>query len=98
MKILETTGDSEVSVELAEKKLEDGSRQQGVRFKVSGKKVGFGNGNTTLETGSAKARQIADWVSLDCRRQYSGSTRAALLFAKVGARIGAHHSCKQSQD
>ncbi len=58
LKILETTGDSEVSVELAEKKLEDGSRQQGVRFKVSGKKVGFGNGNTTLETGLPKPDKL----------------------------------------
>ncbi len=56
--ILEKTGDSEVSAELAEKKLEDGSRQQGVRFKVMGKKVGFGNGNLTLDTGLPKPDKL----------------------------------------
>ena len=58
LKILESTGDSEVTVELAEKKLEDGTRQQGVRFKVTGKKVGFGNGNLTLDTGLPKPDKL----------------------------------------
>ena len=58
LKIGETTGDTEVSVALAEKKLEDGSLQQGVRFKITGKKVGFGNGNLILETGLPKPDKL----------------------------------------
>jgi hypothetical protein len=58
LKILETTGDSEISVELADKKTENGSSLQGLRFKVTGKKVGFGNGNITLETGVPKPDKL----------------------------------------
>jgi len=58
LKIGEQTGDSEVAIELAEKKLDDGTTQQGLRFKVTGKKVGFGNGNVTLETGLPKPDKL----------------------------------------
>ena len=58
LKIVETTGESDVAIELAEKKLEDGTQQQGVRFKFLGKKVGFGNGNLTLETGLPKPDKL----------------------------------------
>ena len=58
LKILETTGDSEISVELADKKTENGGSLQGLRFKITGKKVGFGNGNLTLETGIPKPDKL----------------------------------------
>jgi len=58
LKVLENTGDSDVKIELAEKKLDDGTTQQGVRFKFLGKKAGFGNGSLTLETGLPKPDKI----------------------------------------
>ena len=58
LKILESTGDTEVSAELADKKTETGSSLQGIRFKITGKKVGFGNGNLTLDTGLPKPDKL----------------------------------------
>jgi hypothetical protein len=58
LKIVEKTGDADVSIELAEKKLDNGTTQQGVHFKFMGKKVGFGNGNLTIETGLPKPDKL----------------------------------------
>ncbi len=58
LKIVESGTESDVAVELAEKKAEDGSTQQGVRFKFLGKKVGYGNGSVTLETGLPKPDKL----------------------------------------
>ena len=58
LKILETTGEAEVTIELADKKLENGHNLQGLRFSVVGKKVGFGNGNLTVGTGLDKPDKL----------------------------------------
>jgi hypothetical protein len=58
LKILENTGDTEVAVELADKKAENGNTLQGLRFKLAAKKVGFGNGNLTVETGLPKPDKL----------------------------------------
>ena len=49
---------ADVKVELADKQLDGGAPVQGLRFTVSGKKVGFGNGTIMLETGIEKPDKI----------------------------------------
>jgi len=58
LKIVESASEPDLAIELAEKKAEDGSTQQGLRFKFIGKKVGYGNGNVTLETGLPKPDKL----------------------------------------
>ena len=58
LKILDASSDPEVSVELADKKTDNGGNLQGIRFKITGKKVGLGNGNLTLETGLPKPDKL----------------------------------------
>jgi len=55
--IKERSEDKDVSVELAEKD-QGGKKVQGLRFKLKGKKVGYGNGRVVVSTGIAKPDQL----------------------------------------
>ena len=58
LKIIPPTDEKDVTIELAEKKIEGAPPTQGLRFTVMGKKVGFGNGNLTVETGLPKPDKL----------------------------------------
>ena len=55
--IAEQNDDKEVAVELAEK-TEGDKKIQGLRFKLKGKKVGYGSGRVTVNTGIEKPNQL----------------------------------------
>jgi hypothetical protein len=58
LKILQGGDNPDVKVELAERQTDGGAPQQGLRFTVTGKKVGFGNGTVMLETGLQKPDKL----------------------------------------
>ena len=57
LSITEQNDDKEVSVELAEK-TEGDKKVTGLRFKLKGKKVGYGSGRVTIATGIEKPNQL----------------------------------------
>ena len=58
LKIVPGADNQDVSVELAQKDVPGAAPVPGLRFKVVGKKVGFGNGTVTVETGLEKPDKL----------------------------------------
>jgi archaellum component FlaG (FlaF/FlaG flagellin family) len=58
LKLLDKLADTDISAEIAEKTLDGGVGVQGLRFALTGKKLGYGDGNLSIATGLAKPDKL----------------------------------------